>query len=84
MKLNRHVRERQGSTVIVALLLFSLVLVTLQLWLFVAVLDNVLAGHTAMAIPAAIASAVILLINIWMLAGIYQMDCRLSLHTVDR
>jgi hypothetical protein len=74
MKPYRDVRERQKATVFVALLLFSLVLVTLQLWLFVAVLENILAGHTAMAMPAAIASGVILLINIWMLAGIYRMD----------
>jgi hypothetical protein len=50
------------------------VLVTLQLWLFVAVLENILAGHTGMAVPAAIASVVILGINIWMLAGIYRID----------
>lgn len=74
MKPFRDVRERQKSTVFVGLLLFSLVLVTLQLWLFVAVLENIQSGHTAMAAPAAIASAVILGINVWMLAGIYRMD----------
>ena len=74
MKPYRDVRERQKSTVFVALLLFSLVLVTLQLWLFVAVLENIQAGHAGMALPAAVASGVILGINVWMLAGVYRMD----------
>ena len=74
MKPYRDLRQRQKSTVFVALLLFSLVLVTLQLWLFVATLENILAGHIGMAIPASVASAVILAANVWMLAGIYRMD----------
>lgn len=74
MKPVRDFRERQKSAVFVALLLFSLVLVTLQLWLFVAVLENLLAGHGTQAIPAAIASVVILGIHVWMLEGVYRMD----------
>jgi len=74
MKPVRDLRERQKATVFSALLLFGTVLIVLQLWLFVAVLENMLAGHTAMAIPAAIASVVILLINIWMLRGVYRED----------
>lgn len=74
MKPSRDFRERQKSVIFVALLLFCILLVVLQLWLFVAVLENILAGHTAMDLPAAIASAVILIVNVWMLAGIYRMD----------
>lgn len=74
MKPFLQARERQKSTVFVALLLFSLVLIVLQLWLFVAVLENLLAGHATMAIPAAGASAVILAIQLWMLLGVYRMD----------
>ncbi|HRK21611.1 MAG TPA: hypothetical protein PLX06_07380 [Fimbriimonadaceae bacterium] len=74
MKPFRDARERQKSTVFVALLLFSLVLIVLQLWLFVAVLENLLSGHATMAIPAAGASAVILAIQAWMLLGVYRMD----------
>jgi hypothetical protein len=63
-------RRRQKSVVFGALLLFGLLLFMLQIWLFVAVLENLLAGNTHVAIPAAVASIVILLVNIWMLRGI--------------
>jgi hypothetical protein len=67
-------RHRQKSPVFAALLLFNLVLVLIQLWLFVSVLENMLAGDLKMAIPAAIASVVILGVNIWMLKGIVYME----------
>ena len=67
-------RRRQKSSVFVALLLFNLVLVLIQLWLFVSVLENMIAGDIKMAIPAAITSAVILAVNIWMLRGIEHME----------
>ena len=74
MKPVRDLRERQKSTVFVGLILFAIVLLTLQLWLFVAVLENMLGGHTAMAVPAAAASVAILFVNIWMLLGINRLD----------
>ena len=69
-------RRRQRSALFVALLLFNLVLVLLQLWLFVGVLESLLDGRTTMAIPAALISIVILGVNIWMLDGLYQMERR--------
>lgn len=72
-ELNRH---RQRAAVFVALLLFNLTLIILQIWLFAATLENLLAGREAMAIPAAIASAVCAAINIWMLIGLYRMEHR--------
>lgn len=74
MKRTNLARERQKSTVSTAMLLFNLVLVLLQLWLLVAVLENLIAGRTTMAIPAAIASAVILSINVWMLVGLQKLE----------
>ncbi len=74
MKRTNLARERQKSTVSTAMLLFNLVLVLLQLWLLVAVLENLIAGRTTMAIPAAIASAVILAINVWMLVGLQKLE----------
>ncbi len=74
MKTSEEFRHRQKSVVFVSLLLFNLVLVLIQLWLFVSVLENMLAGDLKMAIPAAIASLVILGINIWMLRGIVHME----------
>lgn len=74
MKPPSYFRQRQRSPIFIALLLFELILVLLQLWLFVAALEGILAGETGMAIPAAIASAVCLAVNTWMLIGIEKMD----------
>lgn len=63
-------RRRQRSSVFAALLLFNLVLVLLQLWLFVGVLESLQDGRVTMAIPAAILSFAILGVNVWMLNGI--------------
>ncbi|MGV3614164.1 MAG: DUF6755 family protein [Fimbriimonas sp.] len=69
-------RRRQRSAVFVALLLFNMLLVLLQLWLFVGVLESLLDGKPAMAIPAGILSLVIAGVNVWMLDGVYQMEKR--------
>lgn len=66
-------RRRQRSAIFAALLLFNLVLVLLQLWLFVGVLESLQAGRVTMAIPAAILSLVILGVNVWMLNGISRL-----------
>jgi hypothetical protein len=65
-----HAEKRQISAIFVALLLFNMVLVMLQLWLFASVLEAVIHGDSDMAVPAAIASVGLLLVNIWMLRGI--------------
>lgn len=62
--------RRQQAAVFVALLLFNLVLVLLQLWLLVSVLEGTIRGKTAMAIPAAVASVGLLVVNLWMLRGL--------------
>jgi hypothetical protein len=69
-------RRRQKAAVFVALLLFNLMLVLLQLWLFAGVLESLLAGKPTMAIPAAVLSVLIAAVNAWMLDGVYQMDRR--------
>lgn len=74
MKATDSLRRRQKAAVFAGLLLFNLVLVLIQLWLFVSVLENLLAGDEQMAIPAAVASAVILAVNVWMLRGILFME----------
>ncbi len=60
--------------VFASLLLFILVLILIQLWLFVSVLENLIGGDEQMAVPAAIASLVILGVNWWMLRGILYME----------
>lgn len=71
MKGPKYSRRRQRSEVFLALLLFNLILVLLQLWLFVSVLEGLLGGHSAMAMPAAGASILILAVNVWILRGTY-------------
>jgi polyferredoxin len=74
MKRVRERRNAQKGLVYVAMLLFNLCLVILQLWLFVAVLENMLAGRPQMAVPAAAVSVLILAANLWMLAGLKRME----------
>lgn len=76
MKPVEQYRRQQRSSVFNGLLLFNLVIVLLQLWLFVSVFENLLGGKPAMAIPAGIASLVCLAINVWMLTGIQAMEKR--------
>lgn len=66
-------RRRQKSVLFVALILFALILFLIQLWLFVMVFENLLAGKADMAIPAAIGSCILLGINFWMLRGVQQL-----------
>jgi len=70
-------RHRQRAAVYVVLLLFNLTLVILQIWLFTATLENLLAGKVTVAIPAAIVSVVCAAVNVWMLVGIYRVENRL-------
>ncbi|CAN5434607.1 hypothetical protein BH11ARM1_BH11ARM1_03380 [soil metagenome] len=74
MKSPAYLRRRQRSSVFVALLLFELILVLLQLWLFVSSLDGILAGEPGMAVPASIISLVCLMVNTWMLIGVEKAD----------
>ena len=67
-------RNRQRTVVFVTLLLFELVLVLLQLWLFVSTLEALLSGRSGMAVPAAAASIACLAVNLWMLIGVYRVD----------
>jgi hypothetical protein len=46
----------------------------LQLWLFTSTLEGLVAGKTAMALPALLASAVILAVNVWMLWGVNRLE----------
>ena len=67
-------RHRQRSIVFVTLLLFSLLILLVQLWLFVSALEGSLSGRARMVWPGAILSLVCLAANMWMLIGIYRVD----------
>lgn len=66
--------RRQRVGVIVSLLLFILILVMIQLWLFAMSLERILAGDAAVAVPAAIVSTVVFLVVLWMLRGVIAVD----------
>jgi hypothetical protein len=74
MKTPRDFRRQQRSAVFTALLMFAFVLIILQLWLFVSALEQILAGRSEMAAPAAAISFICLGVNIWMLVGIGRME----------
>lgn len=74
MKTPGYFRRQQRSAVFNGLLLFNLVLIMLQLWLFVSVLENLIDGKPQMAIPAAVVSVVCLGVNVWMLLGVRRME----------
>lgn len=66
-------RRRKVSVVLVGLLLFALILFLIQLWLFVMVLEGMLAGKSHMATQAAAFSFILLGINVWMLVGVKRL-----------
>ncbi|MFI5385795.1 MAG: DUF6755 family protein [Fimbriimonadales bacterium] len=74
MKGPGYFRKRQRSPVFIGFLLFELVLILLQLYLFVSALEGLLAGEHAMLLPAAIISALCLGVNTWMLIGVNRTD----------
>ena len=55
--------RRQGRALMSALCLFIGIVVVVQLWLLSAAVDALLGGHTTVLIPAAIASAALLVVN---------------------
>ena len=67
-------RHEQQSTVFVGMLLFMLVLLLIQMWLFTSTLDNLLEGNLSIAIPAACVSLVCLGVNVWVLIGLQRME----------
>lgn len=71
--MNELKRRRQKSVVFAGLLFFQIVLFLIQLWLFVMVLENLLAGEIHMVEEATIASLGMLALNIWMLLGINRL-----------
>ena len=69
-----QLRHRQRSIVFVAMLLFNLVLVLLQLWLFAGALEEVVAGRSVRAVVAALVSLGIFAVNVWIYAGLRRME----------
>jgi hypothetical protein len=67
-------RRRQRAAVFVALLMFQTVLLLIQLWLFVSLLEGKLDGSTKMGVTAMFLSAACFAANVWMLVGVWRLD----------
>jgi len=68
--------RHQAVTLFTAVSLLIGVIVIIQLWLVAAALDALLGGQTSVLVPAAIASAALLLINAGLLRLIIRLDSR--------
>jgi hypothetical protein len=73
MKQPRFIRS-QRSIIVSGILAIVLVILILQLWLFSATMDAFLRGDQGILIPAAIASAVCLLLNAGLLWYLYALE----------
>jgi hypothetical protein len=74
VKNTRRNRQQQKTGVFVMLLLFEIVLVLLQLWLFVSVLEGTVSGGSPIAVTAMFVSLACFAANTWMLIGVRRMD----------
>ena len=67
---------RQGTTLFTAIGLLIGVMVIIQLWLLGAALDAALSGEPRLAVPAAIASAILFAVNAGLLWYVTDFDRR--------
>ena len=74
MKALPYEARRKRKVAIDAALLFVVVLLVTQMWLLTATLESYLAGHTGVALPGFLASAVLSLACL----GIYRLVIRLD------
>lgn len=69
-----QLRRRQKSAIYSGMQVFQSVLLLLQLYLFVSVLESILAGKVSTSLPAAIFSLILLVVNIWMFVGLRRVE----------
>ncbi|MBS1717638.1 MAG: hypothetical protein JSS72_07890 [Armatimonadetes bacterium] len=74
MKSVEEARHEQRSATFIGLLLFNLMLVLIQIWLCFGVVENLVDGKPAMAVPAAIGSLVCFGVNVWMYFGVVRLE----------
>ena len=74
MSLRRPFTRDQRLTVINGMLAFVIIIVVLQLWLLTATMNAFLGGDDAVIWPAAIASAICLLLNVGLLGFLNRLE----------
>ena len=70
----RALTRDQRSTIVHGILAFVLILVVLQLWLLIATMNAYLGGDESVIVPAGIASAICLLLNLGLLRYLYAIE----------
>ena len=70
---SRFVRG-QRMTIVDGMLVFVVLIVTLQLWLLVATMNAFLGGDVGIVIPAALASLACLGLNVGLLVYLYRLE----------
>jgi hypothetical protein len=74
MKPRSRFARAQRMTIVNAMLLFVLLIVVLQLWLFTATVNATLGGDTTVAVPAALASLACLGLNVGLLRYLARLE----------
>jgi hypothetical protein len=69
--------RQQGSTLFSAVLVLIAILVVIQLWLVAAAVDALMARQTAVLVPTAVASGVLLALSGGLLWYVVSFDARL-------
>jgi hypothetical protein len=72
--MRRPFTRQQRLTVVYGILCIVLILVILQLWLLTATMNAYLGGDEAVILPAGVASAVCLLLNLGLLRYLYLVE----------
>ena len=74
--MKRQFSRQQKLTIVDGILAIVAIIVILQLWLLTATMNASLGGEETVILPAAIASAVCVALNIGLLRYLYQMERR--------
>ena len=74
--LKRPFTREQRTTIVYGMLSFVVILVILQLWLLTATMNAWLGGDESVIWPAAIGSALCLLLNVGLLRYLYRMESK--------
>ena len=69
--------RQQGSTLFSAVLVLIGTLVVIQLWMEAAAVDALMARRTAVLVPTAVASSLLLALNVGLLWYVLSFDARL-------
>ncbi len=74
MSPTRRASPRRNETIVTGVLLFVIMIVVLQLWLFTATVHAYLGGDSSIVIPAGVASAVCFALVGGLVAYLYRLE----------